>query len=75
MPATAGYQLGGRMGAIVLAVEPRFAAGVIHSGGLAGGRALPEVDQLNYVTHIEVPVLMLNGRLDAIEPVERLRRR
>jgi cephalosporin-C deacetylase-like acetyl esterase len=65
-----GISWGGRLGAIILAVEPRIKAAVIDSGGLAGGRSLPEVDQINYVSRVTVPVLMLNGRFDAIEPVD-----
>ncbi len=44
------------------------------SGGLASGRAQPEVDQINYVTRVRQPVLMLNGKFDAIEPVETAQR-
>jgi eukaryotic-like serine/threonine-protein kinase len=65
-----GISWGGRLGAIIPAVEPRFKTAIIDSGGLAGGRSLPEVDQINYVTRVTIPVLMLNGRFDAIEPVE-----
>jgi len=65
-----GFSWGGRMGAIVTAVEPRFKTAVFWSGGLASGQAQPEVDQINYVTHVTLPVLMLNGPFDAIEPVD-----
>ena len=41
---------------------------VFKLGGLASGRARPEVDQINYVSRVTIPVLMLNGRLDAVEP-------
>ena len=33
-------------------------------------RQLPEVDQINFVTRVTTPVLMLNGRYDFVEPVE-----
>ena len=39
-------------------------------GGLASGTALPEVDQINYVTRVTIPTLMLNGRHDPLQPVE-----
>jgi hypothetical protein len=61
-------RLGG--GAIIPAVEPRFKAVILASAGLASGRAQPEVDQINFVTHVRQPVLMLNGRFDAIELVD-----
>jgi len=65
-----GISWGGRMGAIVPAVEPRIKTVILNSGGLASGTARPEIDQLNYVTRVTQPVLMLNGRFDAIEPVD-----
>jgi pimeloyl-ACP methyl ester carboxylesterase len=43
---------------------------VVIVGGLASGSALPEVDQINYVSRVTVPTLMLNGRHDPLEPVE-----
>ena len=57
------------MGAIIPAVEPRFKAVILNSGGLASGKAQPEADQLNYVTHVTQPTLMLNGRYDFFFPV------
>ena len=65
-----GVSWGGRMGAIIPAVEARFTTAIIRLGGLASGRARPEVDQINYVSRVTIPVLMLNGRFDAIEPLE-----
>ena len=63
-------QEGARKGAIIPAVESRIKAAILVSGGLASGQARPEVDQINYVTRVTIPVLMLNGAYDAIEPVE-----
>jgi cephalosporin-C deacetylase-like acetyl esterase len=65
-----GTSWGGRYAAIVPAVEPRIGAVISIIGGLASGQALPEVDQINYVTRVTVPFLMLNGRDDPLEPVE-----
>ena len=61
-------------GAIIPAVEPRFKAVILASAGLASGTAQPEVDQINFVTRVRQPVLMLNGRFDAIEPVDTAQR-
>jgi dienelactone hydrolase len=36
-----GYSWGGRLGAIMPAVEPRFKVNLVMLGGLASGRALP----------------------------------
>lgn len=65
-----GTSWGGRFAAIVPAVESRFRANLVIVGGLASGSALPEVDQINYVSRVTVPTLMLNGRHDPLEPVE-----
>ena len=65
-----GFSWGARNGAIVPAVESRFKAAVLYSGGLASGRGRPEVDQINYVSRVTIPTLMLNGVYDPIEPVD-----
>jgi len=65
-----GTSWGGRMGAIFPAVEPRIRLVILWLGGLASGRARPEVDQINFVSRVTQPTLMLNGRYDPIEPVE-----
>lgn len=65
-----GTSWGGRFAAIVPAVEPRFRVNLVIVGGLASGSALPEVDQINYVSRVTVPTLMLNGLHDPLEPVE-----
>ena len=66
--AFVGFSWGGRMGAIIPAVEDRFRVSVLFVGGLASGRARPEVDQINYITRVTIPTLMLNGKYDSIEP-------
>jgi len=54
----------------LLAPEPRFRAAVLVSGG-ADAPTAAEVDPWNYAPRVKVPVLMLNGRDDFINPVER----
>jgi tRNA A-37 threonylcarbamoyl transferase component Bud32/dienelactone hydrolase len=68
--AFCGFSWGGRMASLVLAVEDRFVTGIVHSGGLANYRVRAEVDPINYVSHVRVPVLMLNGRYDLSVPFE-----
>jgi formylglycine-generating enzyme required for sulfatase activity/dienelactone hydrolase len=68
--AYTGFSWGGRMGVLINAIEPRIKVAVLADGGLAAGRALPEVDQINFAPRIRIPVLMLNGKFDAIEPYE-----
>ena len=65
-----GVSLGARLGSIALAVEQRFKAAVIWSGGFRSGTTLPEIDEFNYAPRVKTPVLMLNGRDDFTFPIE-----
>jgi dienelactone hydrolase len=65
-----GFSHGGQIAPVLLAVESRFKAAILSSGGLMLRRDPPEVDRLNFVTHVKTPVLMLNGRYDASFPLE-----
>ena len=65
-----GLSWGGYLGGLMPAVEPRFRAVVLVVAGMAFQRPQPEVDPLNFLPHIKVPVLMLNGRYDHYFPVE-----
>ncbi|MFQ5853138.1 MAG: protein kinase [Candidatus Binatia bacterium] len=64
-----GMSWGGLWGAIIPAVEERLEASVLLAGGLSGhGR--PEANQMNYVTRVKTPTLMLNGKYDSFLPYE-----
>jgi len=65
-----GLSWGGAMGAIMPAVEKRLSCNVLYVAGLLFQRALPEVDQINYVTRVTQPTVMLNGEFDFFFPVE-----
>jgi len=54
---------------IMLAVEERFEVGVVLLRGLRAN-VRPEVDGINYVSCIRVPVLMMNGRYDMVFPFD-----
>jgi formylglycine-generating enzyme required for sulfatase activity/dienelactone hydrolase/predicted Ser/Thr protein kinase len=60
-----GMSWGGVYGAIIPAVEERLKASVLVAGGFSGN-ARPEADQINYVTRVKIPTLMLNGKYDTI---------
>jgi len=64
-----GLSWGGAMGAIMPAVEPRLRCNVLYVAGFCFQRALPEVDQINYITRVTQPTLMLNGEYDFFFPV------
>jgi DNA-binding winged helix-turn-helix (wHTH) protein/formylglycine-generating enzyme required for sulfatase activity/dienelactone hydrolase len=67
-----GFSLGAADAAILLALEKRFKAAVLLSGGfhLQQSYYLPEADEINFVGHVSTPVLMLNGRYDDTFPLE-----
>lgn len=60
-----GWSWGGRMGAIIPAVEDRLKLIMLIVPGMYSyNKALPEADVINYITRVKIPVLMLNGRYD-----------
>jgi cephalosporin-C deacetylase-like acetyl esterase len=65
-----GFSWGGRLGGVVLAIEPRFKAAVLNVAGLNFRSAQPEVDDINYMPRVRTPVLMLNGLHDNTFPLE-----
>jgi hypothetical protein len=65
-----GISWGGFMGGIIPAVEKRIKVVVLNVGGMEMEKALPEVDQINYLPRVTQPVLMLNGKYDMYFPVE-----
>jgi eukaryotic-like serine/threonine-protein kinase len=65
-----GLSWGGAMGAILPAIEPRIKANILYVAGFNFQRALPEADQINYVTRVRQPTLILNGELDFFFPAE-----
>jgi dienelactone hydrolase len=70
-----GYSVGAWAGPIVLALDQRFKAGILQNGGFliyffGFGPIRPEVNQMNYVTRVQIPTLMLNGRYDLFFPYE-----
>ena len=65
-----GVSWGAAMGPIMMAIEPRFKAGVVVVAGLNFQKALPEVDEVHYLQRVKIPVLMLNGKYDFFFPYE-----
>jgi dienelactone hydrolase len=64
-----GMSWGGKLGAIIPAVEDRIATSVLVAAGLHG-LARPEARDVTYVTRVSIPTLILNGRYDTIFPSE-----
>lgn len=65
-----GRSWGGFLGGLVPALEPRLKTSVLYVAGLQVQRGQPEVEPVNFLPHITIPVLMLNGRYDHFFPVE-----
>ncbi len=64
-----GDSWGGRLGLIIPAVEDRLKLSILIVGG-STGKPFPEMDPVNYLPRIKIPVLMLNGKYDAYFPYE-----
>jgi eukaryotic-like serine/threonine-protein kinase len=64
-----GLSMGGWMAPIMLATETRFETAILCHGGLIPVQLLPEVDPLNFVPHVTLPLLMINGDQDHVFPV------
>jgi len=65
-----GRSWGGYMGGLLPALEPRLKTSVLYVAGLELQRGQPEVEPVNFLPRIRMPVLMLNGRYDHFFPIE-----
>ena len=53
----------------LLALEKRIKVAVAIGGGLYPGSLPPEADSLNFVPHVAIPFLMINGKYDFDTPL------
>ncbi len=66
-----GMSYGSALAPMILAVEERLNVNVLLAGGFGNmGQGRPEVNQINYVTRVKSPTLMLNGKYDSFFPPE-----
>lgn len=65
-----GASWGAAMGMILPALEPRLKVNVLLVGGFYLQKTLPEVDQINFISRVRIPTLMLNGRYDFFLPMD-----
>jgi serine/threonine protein kinase/dienelactone hydrolase len=65
-----GRSWGGYMGGLLPALEPRLKTSVLVVAGLELQRGQPDVEPVNFLPRIRMPVLMLNGRYDHFFPIE-----
>jgi homoserine acetyltransferase len=55
----------------MVAEEESIKYGMLFAGGLlSDGMFDPSVDPINYLAHVKVPILMINGNQDALFPIE-----
>jgi predicted esterase len=66
-----GFSWGAISGPISLAVEPRFKAGILVSGGYWEWekQVQPEIASSQFARHVKQPVLMINGIHDGLFPL------
>ena len=66
-----GHSWGGQLGGIIPAIEKRLKVNILIVGGFSRSRkAFPEAEIINYLPHVKIPTLMLNGRYDFRYPEE-----
>ena len=65
-----GLSWGGYWGGIIPAIEPRLKTAVLYVAGLTMERGRDEVEPVNYLPRIRIPVIMLNGKYDFFFPVK-----
>jgi hypothetical protein len=67
-----GMSWGAAMGPIILAIEDRIQAGILLAGGFVLNIKRPrsEANDINYVTRVRTPTLMINGIYDSFFPLE-----
>jgi serine/threonine protein kinase/dienelactone hydrolase len=65
-----GMSWGGVYGLIIPAVEERLKASIL-IGGSMNGLGRPEINEVNFMGRVKIPTLMLNGRYDTINSLER----
>jgi dienelactone hydrolase len=65
-----GFSLGGILGPILTALEPRFKASILLGGGVIGVPRPAEIEPINFAPRVRVPTLMVSGRQDFARPIE-----
>jgi serine/threonine protein kinase len=65
-----GHSMGTRFAPMMLAMEPRIRAAVLLAGAMRPVGALPEVDPVNFLPRVKIPVLHVTGKYDSGYPVD-----
>lgn len=64
-----GRSWGGRVGAMVLSVEPRIKVGVLNQAGV-NSNVHPDMSSVNFLPRVQTPVLVFSGRFDSDFPFD-----
>jgi dienelactone hydrolase len=65
-----GASWGSASAPVMVSMEERFRTAVLFEGGLYQQQLVPEIDPINFLPRVRIPVLMLNGRYDYTFPLE-----
>lgn len=65
-----GFSMGAAAAVPLVPLEPRLKAAILLAGGLYKESSPPEIESINFLPRIKVPVLLLAGRNDFSFPVE-----
>jgi serine/threonine protein kinase len=69
-----GVSVGAGLGLFNVAVDSRFKTGILQGGGLhieeSNGILPGEVQPINFLPRVKIPILMMNGRDDFLSPLE-----
>jgi formylglycine-generating enzyme required for sulfatase activity len=65
-----GHSMGTRFAPMMLATERRFRTAILLAGAMRPVGALPEVDPVNFLPRVTIPLLHVTGQYDAAYPVD-----
>jgi dipeptidyl aminopeptidase/acylaminoacyl peptidase len=65
-----GHSFGTRFAPMMLAMEPRIKTAVLLAGAMRPVGALPEVDPVNFLPRVTIPVLHVTGKYDSAYPID-----
>jgi dienelactone hydrolase len=65
-----GFSMGASEGPRLITLEPRIKAGLLFFGGAYEREWPAEIDSFNFAPHVQVPILMVGARYDAIFSLE-----
>ena len=65
------FEFGGAIyGTILTALEPRFKGSILAAGGFPTQSLPPEANPINFAPRAKMPILVLNGLLDFLVPLQ-----